>query len=90
MLQIRAKDEAGVSALTAALGSGDELKSKLNQALEAQGLEPSTDVSNPQVQNGESGSGGFSAFGLSQKLKPCLMLCLCLSLSLSLGVQILQ
>ena len=87
-----------MSALAAALGSGDDLKSKLDQALEAQGLEPSTDVSNPQVWwrsgsgDGESGSGssGGMAVGLSQKLKPCLMLCLCLSLPLSLGVQILQ
>ena len=49
VLQIRAKDESGVSALTDALGSGDSLKNKLNQALNAQGLEPSTGVSPPQV-----------------------------------------
>lgn len=49
MLQIRAKDESGVSALTDALGSGDDLKNKLNQELVAQGLEQSTGVTDPQV-----------------------------------------
>ena len=78
VLQIRAKDEAGVSALADTLGSGDALKSKLNQALEAQGLEPSTGVSNPQVHKEEEEE--ERALSLSPRLSPCLHLFLCLAL----------
>jgi len=45
--QIRAKDEAGITALSDALGSGDALKTKINSALNAQGLDESTGVTAP-------------------------------------------
>ena len=45
--QIRAKDEAGITALSDALGSGDALKTKINSALNAQGLDESTGVTTP-------------------------------------------
>jgi len=45
--KIRAKDESGMTALSEALGSGDALKTKINSALDAQGLPASTGVTAP-------------------------------------------
>lgn len=44
---IRSKDEAGLNAMSEALGSGDDLKKKLNAELEAVGLEKATDITDP-------------------------------------------
>ena len=45
--KIRAKDEAGMDAVMTTLGSGDALKSKIDGALQEQGLEPSAAVTAP-------------------------------------------
>ena len=46
-MQIRAKDESGMSSLTSTLGSGDALKDKLNKELTSAGLEEATAMTNP-------------------------------------------
>jgi len=70
--KIRAKDSAGVQALTNMLGSGDALKTKLNSNLEAKGLKASTGVSTPVVSDGKFSSGslllptlGFQALAMA-------------------------
>lgn len=45
--KVRAKDEAGMTALSKALGTGDDLKTKLNKELKAQGLEEATAFTDP-------------------------------------------
>jgi hypothetical protein len=50
--KIRAIDGAGVTVLTEALGRGNTLKSNINIAIQAQGLSPCTDVSDPKPSTG--------------------------------------
>ena len=51
--QIRASDAAGINAIKTTLGSGDALKTKLNTALAAEGLEDATTVSTGGAGGGE-------------------------------------
>ena len=56
--QIRASDAAGINAIKTTLGSGDALKTKLNTALAAEGLEDATTVSTGGAGGGEDKGGG--------------------------------
>ena len=47
--KILAADAAGVTALQSSLGAGDALKTKLDAALQAESLKPSSGVTNPQT-----------------------------------------
>ena len=47
--KILAADAAGVTALQSSLGTGDALKTKLDAALQAESLKPSSGVTNPQT-----------------------------------------
>jgi hypothetical protein len=52
-LQIRASDSTGVEKLISTLGTGDNLKTKLNSELKKQGLNEATGVTAP-VKSGHS------------------------------------
>ena len=58
--KVRAKDSEDLASVTSALGSGDAFKSKINSALEAQGLEEATNAAAQGQQHVfvSSGSGG--------------------------------
>ena len=47
--KILAADAAGVTALQSSLGTGDALKTKLDAALQAESLKPSSGLTNPQT-----------------------------------------
>mmetsp|Transcript_11625 Transcript_11625/g.18525 ORF Transcript_11625/g.18525 Transcript_11625/m.18525 type:complete len:674 (+) Transcript_11625:120-2141(+) len=64
--KILAKDAAGVTALKTTLGSGDNLKSKINAALKANGLSESTGVTDPMT--GEGLDSGVSRRGVPQAI----------------------
>jgi hypothetical protein len=63
--KVRANDEAGMTALSKALGTGDDLKTKLNKELKAQGLAEATAFTDPAIAGAEGATLGGAGFRAS-------------------------